>query len=612
MLAARFRFACLWLSQSARVLADTTLLLVVLLALAQAGAKPARLCSLLPSLLLPTLLLAPIIGALSNAWPRGKVLTYSTLFCLLSVGVFALPEAAQDAESWLVALRVALLGTAVFGPTSAAILPVVSLETQWPLSRITGWVGTGGAAAIVLGLWLGAEFSNQPAVLFVVAGIDTLALLAILPVDFPCDIRRREPPGQAIAGFFRDARRVYRDVEARACLLGLAGFLALVVGAVAPLPARVEIISFLVAGAAVGFLIASLQGHPRRTVGLVPFGATGIVFALAWFAVSDSLNAPGLLVGFTSGLVLAPLQARYLRVVPADARGNAMALSSAVNALFCVGLLLLLFNLERRNLLGPAGNLWLLVVLAALLACAAWAALFQQAFEQVLEIVFWPVYRVYGHGPGLALIPDKGPMLVIANHTAWFDPMWVGKVFPRRLFPMMTSDFYDAPGVHFIFRHVFEAIRVQASVYRREAPEIADAVRHLDRGHAVALWPEGWLRRRPEPSLRMFGQGVWHILRERPDTPVVVCWVEGGYGSFTSYFKGRPTKNKRPDFWRRIDVAVAEPQVLPADVLADTRATRIYLMRECLKARGLLGLEVPPLSDLGEDEEEKKPQRADE
>ena len=52
--------------------------------------------------------------------------------------------------------------------------------------------------------------------------------------------------------------------------------------------------------------------------------------------------------------------------------------------------------------------------------------------------------------------------------------------------------------------------------------------------------------------LSQFGQGVWHILHERPDTPVVVCWIEGGWGCYFSYYNGPPTVNKRFDWWRRI------------------------------------------------------------
>jgi 1-acyl-sn-glycerol-3-phosphate acyltransferase len=114
----------------------------------------------------------------------------------------------------------------------------------------------------------------------------------------------------------------------------------------------------------------------------------------------------------------------------------------------------------------------------------------------------------------------------------------------------------------------------------------------------VVIFPEGFLRRRQEVNLRQFGQGVWHILHARPQTPVVVCWIEGGWGSYMSYFNGPPLVNKRPDIWRRIDVAIGDPQLLGTGLLEDDRTTRSYLMGVCLQARRFLRLE-PLESHIG-------------
>jgi hypothetical protein len=89
----------------------------------------------------------------------------------------------------------------------------------------------------------------------------------------------------------------------------------------------------------------------------------------------------------------------------------------------------------------------------------------------------------------------------------------------------------------------------------------------------------------------MFGQGVWHILRERPNTLVVICWIEGGWGSYFSYFQGLPLKNKRLDIRRPIGISVGEPCVLPESILEDHHKTRQYLMEHCLQLREHLGLE---------------------
>jgi 1-acyl-sn-glycerol-3-phosphate acyltransferase len=188
-------------------------------------------------------------------------------------------------------------------------------------------------------------------------------------------------------------------------------------------------------------------------------------------------------------------------------------------------------------------------------------------------------------------MPLSGPLLVIANHTAWFDPLWLAKVLPRRLTPMMTSRFFDLPILHWLMRNIAGAIRVPAGRFRRAAPELQEAVAVLDHGGCVLLFPEGFMKRRPEQSLRQFGQGVWRILRQRPKTPVLVCWIEGGWGSFTSYCGGTPARNKSLDWRRPIEVALDRPQVLDPSLLADQQATRRYLMRACVAARRYLGLQ---------------------
>src|SRR5262249_13100350 len=148
------------------------------------------------------------------------------------------------------------------------------------------------------------------------------------------------------------------------------------------------------------------------------------------------------------------------------------------------------------------------------------------------------------------------------------------------------------PGVHFLMKHIAGAIRVPLAAFRRAAPELDEAIAVLDRGGCVLIFPEGWLKRDDKHLLRYFGQGVWHILHRRPQTPVVACWIEGGWGSFTSYQNGPPLTNKPLDWRRPIDIAVRAPEVVPPNVLDDQRATRSHLMAACLEARALL--ELPP------------------
>ena len=224
-------------------------------------------------------------------------------------------------------------------------------------------------------------------------------------------------------------------------------------------------------------------------------------------------------------------------------------------------------------------------------ALLAWGWLYREALELVLEVLLWPVYRIRADGPGKREFPLYGPVLVVSNHTAWLDPLWLGKVIPRRLIPLMGSGFYDLPVMRWLMVNLVGAIRVQETHFRREAPELDQAVQALDRGECVVIFPEGRVRRTQEEPLRQFGRGVWHILQRRPQTTVVVCWIEGGWGSYFSYWNGRPMTGKPLDWWRPIRIGMGRPAVLDPAILADHRATRSFLRQACLEARCCLGLE---------------------
>jgi 1-acyl-sn-glycerol-3-phosphate acyltransferase len=584
--------AALWLSQTARVTADVCLTVLV----ADRSAWPL----VVALALLPAVVLAPVAGAVSNSLPRRWVLVGSAAYCLAVVGLFAWLN-----DYWLSCWALAALGSAVYYPTRSALLPAAADETHIPLTRINGWFALGAGAAVVAGVLITQNRADL-AVGTVVA-LNLLGLLAAWPVWFAGDVCRRDPAGRALAGFVRDAARTFKDRPTRLPLLALAGFRGLFAAtAVALVPAQdfPTLGLWLIAGLALGSLLAGVQGHPWRSHGLVPLGASGLAIGLVVAALtSPPSGGLCLALGIMAGLVNVPLAAAYQAALPAAARGNGMAVARLASAVGMAALAAPLYGLAGAELVPAAGQIWLVAVLALAGAWLAWWAFFQGFMEFLVEAAAWPFYRIRARGPGVASFPRMGPVVVISNHCCWFDPVFIAKTLPRRLTAMMTSQFYDRPLLHWFARHVVHAIRVQASTFRREAPELAEAVAALDAGEPLLIFPEGAMRRREQVPLKRFGQGIWHILAERPKTPVVVCWIEGNWGTYTSYRDGPPTVNKRMDFWRRIKVAVARPQLIDEAVLADHRETRNFLMRACLEARRLLGLEPLTLGQ-GADEEE--------
>ncbi|HZV06648.1 MAG TPA: MFS transporter [Gemmataceae bacterium] len=615
MFVARIRLASLWVSQVARVLGDWCLRIAAFLDRHRSAASAGDAWHVATAVFIaPFVLLAPLNGCINNGLPRRWVLAGSAAFMLLIVTVFAAMHG-----HWMICLGLVAVGSAIYSPARYAMLPAVAEDTHVPLPRVNGWIEMGGAAAIVGGVALGWAVSADSGMplagyfIVVLLGLNVLSLATALPAYFPSDVRRPEPPTQAVAGFFRDSLRIGREQAAWGSLLGLASFQAIITAGSGAVVLRtldrgasnglLHAMVLIGTGAGLGCLMAAWQGHPRRSLGLVPLGATGLLLALAWMTFLPPAESalpliPCFTLGFMGGLINVPLRAAYLAAVPADARGNGTAVMNTAIYVLTTALSLLMTGLVRTGALPtPAAQLGLLAVLAAVFAIVAWRQLYPQAVEQIVEILLTPMYRVRVHGPGRDLMQRGGPLIIIANHAAYCDPFWLCKVVPRKVTPMMTSAFFDLPFIRWAMVHIVNAIRVPVARFRREVPELREAVDVLRQGGCVLIFPEAQLRRRDDQPLRMFGQGVWRILQEVPQAPVLVCWIEGGWRSFTSYYNGLPLRGKWPDWRRHIDIAIDEPRVLNKTLLADQHATRRYLMQTCLECRRYLGLPVLASSD---------------
>jgi 1-acyl-sn-glycerol-3-phosphate acyltransferase len=602
----RARLASLWCSQGARVLADNTLRLFVVLEIARQGAGQREIAWHLVTflLMLPAVLLAPFNGAICNSLPKPAVLAGSAAASSLVIAGFLFLGGPLLLCWGLVAITAAL-----YSPARYALLPAGSADARVGLPRVTSLFETGAFAATVGGLLIGAGYLRGSG-LWLLSPIEpdlaliftVLAVVFALPVRFPSDVRRPEAPRQAVAGFFRDVGRIWREPEARWCLLGLASLRGLITGMTGAILAAtlatgddlselLQIGVYVLGGVAAGSLLAGFQKHPRRVLGLVPWGALGLTVGLI---IAATGNVPGptlcVVLGVMAGLVNVPLAATYQADVPPDARGNAMAVRNFADYLCIAGMAGLLFVLGRWLGFSASLQLVLLALLAAILTASSWWFLRRETFELIIEGIFLVTYRIRGHGPGKDSVPLRGPVLLIANHACFMDPMLVAKIVPRTVIPMMTSIYYDKPALRWMMQVMFDAIRIEASRFKRETPELDEAIARLDRGRCVIIFPEGAMRRREDLVLRQFGQGIWHILRERPHTPVVVCWIEGNWGSYFSYKNGLPMKNKKFDIRLPIDIVLSEPRVLPPELLADQRATRQRLMEECLALRECLGL----------------------
>jgi len=398
-----------------------------------------------------------------------------------------------------------------------------------------------------------------------------------------------------------DATRSQRDWVTTAALLPLVTFHLFFL----PTAAGLNDPTVWIVSGALGAFLTLFYWHPYRLLGLAPPALTVVAAAATWSAIIGGWSDVAVAVAaFGLGLSLGAVASLHIETF--HWRGWLTELRTPF--LLVVGASLVgLARLLPPGLAGPFARVGYPVGLG-LITLFAWLRLFRPTFELCVEPILWVMYRIRGAGPGLAEFPTRGPCLVLANHASWLDPLFLAKVLPRRITPMMTSKFYDLPVLRRMMR-AFGVIRVPEAAYKHDPAEIREAVAALDRGECVVIFPEGFLRRTEERLLKRFGRGVWQILTARPDTPVFACWIEGAWGSYCSYRGGRPTKNKKPDLRRPIAVGVGAPVAVDAATLEGHLATRLFLMNRVAAARSHLGLpelpafELPPKGDDEKDDE---------
>ncbi len=329
-------------------------------------------------------------------------------------------------------------------------------------------------------------------------------------------------------------------------------------------------------GIVLGLVLSLFVWHPRRVLGLLPWASLVLAGCFFLLPYQNGLVVTAFFTGMSAGLMAWPLMITLLRQIgltgPLPAQGlgwfSVLAVAGLVGA---YSLRIVLTKLPMQHVYHG------LTAAAVVLTISCWFFLAQHALEVVLELLFMPMYRFTFLGPGVQQIPPDGPLIVIANHSCMLDPFFLGKIVPRKIIPIMTAKYYDLPVIRWFMKHMVGTIRVPVSSRKTEAPELDEAIARLDQGQCLVIFPEGKLRREENVELQYFSQGIWRILKERPNTPIVAAWIDGAWGSFLSYRHGPPGRGKGLDWFRPIRIVVHSPITLPTDILATHQATRRYL-----------------------------------
>lgn len=159
-------------------------------------------------------------------------------------------------------------------------------------------------------------------------------------------------------------------------------------------------------------------------------------------------------------------------------------------------------------------------------------------------------------------VPERGGVLVVANHVTFHDWLFVGVAMKRPPRFVMHQHHWQYP----LLRAFFEASRVIPIAPRKQDPDVLDrALRSIDEalgnGELVVLFPEGTMT--PNGQLSPFRPGLDRIVAKR-QVPVVPVGISGLFGSFFSRANGAPMRGLPRRFRAPVTVRIGAP-LAPAD-----------------------------------------------
>ena len=127
---------------------------------------------------------------------------------------------------------------------------------------------------------------------------------------------------------------------------------------------------------------------------------------------------------------------------------------------------------------------------------------------------------------GLEHIPREGGVIIVPNHQTYADPALVTIPVRRPIYYMAWSRLFDIPVFGALIR-MLRAFPVQ--IESSDPKATRDAVRLLQDGHAVMIFPEG--ERSHDGTLGRFKPGAFRLATTL-NVPILPVTITGGHESW--------------------------------------------------------------------------------
>lgn len=127
---------------------------------------------------------------------------------------------------------------------------------------------------------------------------------------------------------------------------------------------------------------------------------------------------------------------------------------------------------------------------------------------------------------GVRHVPRTGPVLILANHESYFDPLLVGLAVRRQISYLARSTLFRSPSFRWLITSL-GAVPIDQEGLGREGLQLSTDI--LQKGNPLLIFPEG--ERTPDGNMLPFKAGIMLVLRRCP-VPILPVGIAGAFESF--------------------------------------------------------------------------------
>lgn len=537
--------------------------------------------------ILPFVLFSAFAGQLADKYEKTRVIRGVKIFEIVVMAFGAVGFVTANLAILFIALFAMGLHSTLFGPVKYAIMPQALAADE--LVGGNALVESGTFVAILVGTIAGGVLvAMKPSGPMIVA-VATIVLAMIgylvsraIPVAPATDpsLKLNWNPFTETAANLRLAAK---NIVVWRSMLGISWlwfYGAMLLNQFANMSKDVlggnaEVATALLAifavGVAVGSLLCERLSGKKVEIGLVPFGSIGMsVFAIDLYFATKGLHPVGqtgalefiknadhwrvvadlFLLSVSGGLYSVPLYALIQERADPSHRSRIIAANNILNAIFMVVSALLAIALIKF-----AGfNVPQLILTIGILNALVAAYIYTLTPEFLLRFLCWMLisfaYRL--RVKGLENIPDKGPVVIVANHVSYVDALVILAACRRPVQFVMDHQIFKTPVLGWAFRQM-KAIPIASA---KEDPEMMQKAfsrvnQSLADGEVVGIFPEGKLTK--DGEMGPFRPGIERIVAET-GAPVVPLALRGLWGSFFSRTANGQAFKRFRGFFNRIEL----------------------------------------------------------